>query len=64
MSFEGIVQIAQEDNTVEVNKMLDQGWELLAITPNEAAPIYTVGRRAQKKAPMEGFVLGEHAKQG
>ncbi|MCQ3018590.1 hypothetical protein NLO83_23730 [Pseudomonas tremae] len=49
MSFEGIVQIQNEDNPTSVNQMLEKGWELLAITPSDLGPMYTVGRRGAKK---------------
>ncbi|MNC79860.1 hypothetical protein D3C75_1324600 [compost metagenome] len=63
MSFEGIVQIQNEDNPADVNKKLTQGWELLAVNPAADGLVYTIGRRAEKKDPLAGFALGEHAKQ-
>ncbi|MGY2413408.1 hypothetical protein [Pseudomonas pergaminensis] len=63
MSFEGIVQIAQEDNPAAVNRALTKGWELLAVNALGEGLVYTIGRRAEKKDPLEGFALGEHTKQ-
>ncbi|RMO28721.1 hypothetical protein ALQ44_00733 [Pseudomonas syringae pv. pisi] len=40
------------------------GWELLAITASDIGPMYTVGRREVKKAPLDGFALGDHVTKG
>ncbi|MGE8349002.1 MAG: hypothetical protein ACN6P5_00460 [Pseudomonas protegens] len=58
MSFEGIVQIQNEESPADVNKKLSQGWELLAVNPSNDGLIYTLGRRAEKKDPLEGVNLG------
>ena len=60
MSFEGIVQIQNEDSPVAVNQMLEIRWELLAITPSEQGPMYTIGRREAKKGALDGFSMGKH----
>ncbi|KPW32138.1 hypothetical protein ALP45_02194 [Pseudomonas coronafaciens pv. atropurpurea] len=64
MSFEGIVQIQNEESPTAVNQMLEKGWELLAITASDIGPMYTVGRREVKKAPLDGFALGDHVTKG
>ncbi|MGA8137789.1 MAG: hypothetical protein WCA48_27065 [Pseudomonas gingeri] len=46
MSFEGIVQIQNEDSPTDVNKKLNEGWELLAVNPSTVGLVYTMGRRA------------------
>jgi len=51
MSFEGIVEILTTDLDEVVNEHLTEGWELLAVTPGKEIPMYTIGRRAKKKAP-------------
>lgn len=62
MSFEGIVQITTLDDVRSVNEFLDSGnnWELIAITPSESGPQYTLGRRPIKPDPMKDFKLGKH----
>ncbi|WP_039011062.1 hypothetical protein [Pseudomonas brassicacearum] len=57
MSFEGIVQIQNEDSPVDVNKKLTEGWELLAVNPSNDGLIYTIGRRAKSQAPVVGRQL-------
>lgn len=64
MSFEGIVQIQNENNPTDVNKKLTQGWELLAITPGTEGPMYTLGWRAEKKEPLAGGLLGDSIDSG
>lgn len=64
MSFEGIVQIQNEDSPTSVNQMLEKGWELLAITPSDIGPMYTVGRREVKKDNLDGFALGKQVTEG
>ncbi|RML81914.1 hypothetical protein [Pseudomonas amygdali] len=64
MGFEGIVQIQNEDSPTAVNKMLEKGWELLAITPLDVGPLYTIGRREVKKDPLDGFALGKQVTEG
>ncbi len=48
------------DSTTRVNKVLTDGWELLAVNPLGEGLVYTLGRRAPKKDPTEGFKLGDH----
>ncbi|MBF6028929.1 hypothetical protein ICY20_14385 [Pseudomonas sp. P115] len=54
MSFEGIVQIAQENNPAAVNRALQTGWELLSVNALGEGLVYTIGRRAPKAAAPEG----------
>lgn len=61
MSFEGIVQIAQESTPAAVNRALTQGWELLAVNALGEGLVYTIGRRAPEavkppsQVPEGGF---------